>query len=145
ALAQSGKRCLLVDADIRRPSVHDAFGIDNHVGLVDLLEAAHRGATDITRGGDIPGVVQRGVPNLSVLPAGRPPRSPSELLASPTTPGVIEQLGRLWDLVIIDTAPVGPVTDGQLLAAHADGALLIVRSGRTHRTGLRGALEALKY
>ena len=83
--------------------------------------------------------------NLSVLPAGRPPYNPSELIGYPTTAGVVEQLGRLWDIVLIDSAPVGPVTDGQLLAAYADGALVVVRSGQTHRTALRGALEALKY
>jgi capsular exopolysaccharide synthesis family protein len=145
ALAQSGQRVLLVDADMRRPSIHTAFGLDNHTGLVDLLQAAQRGLLDIDASGTVPGVVSGGVANLSVLPAGRPPYNPSELIGYPTSAGVMEQLGRLFDIVLIDSAPVGPVTDGQLLAAFADGVLVVVRSGQTHRTALRGALEALKY
>lgn len=146
ALAQAGKRVLLVDADIRRPAVHVAFGVDQRHGLVDVLEQAQREPDlSFTDAGAVPGVRPSGVANLWLLPAGYSPLQRSELLGSASTARVIQQLGRLWEIVLIDTPPVGPVTDGQLLAAHADGMLVIVRSGKTPRTGLRGALEALNY
>src|SRR5205085_4076743 len=131
-------------ADMRRPTVHSAFGLENHAGLVDLLQAGQRGAAEFSADELFPGVVSAGVANLFVLPAGRPPHNPSELIGYPTTARVLEQLGASFDFVLIDSAPVGPVTDGQLLAAYADSVLVVVRSGQTHRTALRGALEALR-
>jgi capsular exopolysaccharide synthesis family protein len=145
ALAQAGKRVLLVDADIRRPTIKAAFGLTQPHGLVDLLERSDSGEDMLTDSATVPGVVASGIANLSLLPSGQPPDHPSELLGSTTTARLVTQLGQLWDVVIIDTPPVGPVTDGQLLAAHADAVLAIVRSGKTPRAGLRGALEALRY
>jgi capsular exopolysaccharide synthesis family protein len=146
ALAQAGKRVLLVDADIRRPAIHSAFGIAMGRGLVDLIALARNTGKLSFLGTDVvPGVISSGVANLDVLPSGEPPDNPSELIGSTTTARLVQELGRLWDLVIIDTPPVGPVTDGQLMAAHADAVLTIVRSGKTPRAGLRGALEALRY
>ncbi len=146
ALAHAGQRVLLVDADIRRPAIHTAFGVAQDHGLVDLLEhARHHGEPTFAHADAVPGVIASGITNLWLLPSGKPSDQPSELLGSSTTAGLVHQLGRLWDIVVIDTPPVGPVADGQLLAAYADGVLAIVRSGKTPRTGLRGALEALRY
>jgi capsular exopolysaccharide synthesis family protein len=146
ALAHTGLRVLLVDADIRRPSIHTAFGLPQTRGLVGLLHHAGPGHDPTWTSADqVPGATPSGVADLTILPSGQPPDHPSELLGSVAAGRLIQHLGRLWDLIIVDTPPVGPVTDGQLLAAQADGVLTIVRSGKTPRAGLRGALEALRY
>jgi capsular exopolysaccharide synthesis family protein len=145
ALARSGKQVLLVDGDLRRPSIHTTFGIPNAGGLADLLELVQDPTFELPAHRPVPGVVPSGVPNLSLLPAGEQPPNPSELLGAAPTAGFVAELGRRFDIVVIDTPPVGPVTDAQLLGAYADGVVLVVRSGQTHRTGLRGALEALRH
>lgn len=144
ALAQAGHRVLLVDADLRHPSVHTLFGAPSTPGLVDaLLEngGADRGAQ---AAGETPGVLPSGVDGLWLLPAGNPPPNPGEVLGSAATARLLERLSAAWDFVVLDTAPLGPVADTLPLAAHADGALLIARAGQTRRGALRRALEALQ-
>jgi capsular exopolysaccharide synthesis family protein len=132
ALAQSGKRVLLVDADLRRPSVHMWFGIPMQPGFADALVAT-----------DEPGFINSGVDNLWLLPAGAAPANPSEMLGSDALPQVLANLGRRFDAVILDSAPIGPVADTLLLAHQANGSVVVARSGRTRRSTLRAALEAL--
>jgi Mrp family chromosome partitioning ATPase len=123
ALAQSGKRVLLTDTDLRRPTVHSWFGVPNDRGFVDALlqdDEAARGR------GDIAGAIASGVDNLWLLPAGNSPPNPAELLGSTALPRLI-----------------GPVADTLLVANQAHGSLLVARCGRTRRTALHGALSAL--
>jgi non-specific protein-tyrosine kinase len=140
ALAQSGKRVLLTDTDLRRPTVHSWFGVPNERGFVDALlqdDEAARGR------GDIAGAIASGVDNLWLLPAGNSPPNPAELLGSTALPRLIDRLAQRWDIVILDSAPVGPVADTLLVASQAHGSLLVARCGRTRRTALHGALSAL--
>ncbi|MBV9133573.1 MAG: hypothetical protein JO318_12800, partial [Chloroflexi bacterium] len=109
ALAQSGKRVLLVDADLRRPTVHHWLRVASQPGLVDALQMANSGA-DLSSA-ETPGVIATEVHNLWVLPAGTPPSNAGELLGSEALPGVLNHLSRLWDTVVLDSAPVGPVAD----------------------------------
>lgn len=137
-LAQQGKRVLLVDADMRRPSVHKAFGIKGQVGLSNLL----------TGGAKISDAIQTTVqPNLFVLPAGPVPPHPSELLSSSLMEDLLRKWREEYDHVIIDSSPVISVTDAVLLSVQADAVLLIVRSGQTtsaHVRRTRSLLQSVK-
>lgn len=134
ALADSGARVLLVDADLRRPKIDTYLGIEGAVGLTDLL---------IGRA-ELADVVQPwGRDHLYVLPAGRVPPNPSELLGSAQMVKVIGELKRAFDIVLFDAPPLLPVTDAAVLARSVGGAIVVVAAGRAHRQHLRGAIAAL--
>ncbi|MFF0308440.1 polysaccharide biosynthesis tyrosine autokinase [Streptosporangium sp. NPDC004379] len=134
ALAQAGWRVILVDGDLRRPRVPHYLGIEGAVGLTDVL-IGKMALRDV--------VQTWGEPGLSVLPSGRIPPNPSELLASQAMRTLLGQLMESHDMVIIDAPPLLPVTDAAALAAICDGALLIARYGRTRREHLVRAVELL--
>lgn len=120
-VAQAGTPVLLIDADLRRPMIATIFEIDGAVGLTQALA----GDVDVK---DV--IVESGVPNLSLLPAGRIPPNPSELLGSLRMKQLVEDLSEDY-LVILDAPPLLPVTDAGLLSAFCDGALLVQAAGKT--------------
>lgn len=132
-MARAGQPTLLVEADLRRPVVAEEFGVDGSVGLAQVLASA-AGLDDA--------VQPSGTGLMDVLPAGQVPPNPSELLGSQRMKELISELSTHW-FVIIDAPPVLAVTDAQLLARHADGAILVTVPGRTRSVGLRRAVEAL--
>ena len=134
-LAQRGSRVLLVDADLRRPGVHRAFGFDRKGGLSTVLA----GTTTIES------VMKTypEVPNLSILPAGPPPPHPAELLDASKMRSLIAEWRKEYDHVIIDTPPALSVTDPVLLSVEADSIILVIRSGKTTKDALRRAGELL--
>lgn len=120
-IAQSGQRTVIVDADLRRPLQAKDFGLDGSIGLSQVL------AGDV----DVRDALQHtDTENLFLLPAGRIPPNPSELVGSRHMASVIRDLAK-EATVIIDAPPLLPVTDAGLLAAAADGAILVVRVGKT--------------
>jgi len=136
AAAAMGQRVLLVDADLRRPQVHKILGLENQVGLSDVITT------------EIPAiqVIQR-LPmwdHLYVLTAGQQSPDPTQLLSSPKMQYLIDQFHAVFDLVIYDTPPALGVADGQLLAAKTDGVVLVAGLGRTDRSVLMQALDSLK-
>lgn len=134
ALADAGASVLLVDADLRRPKVHDYMGIDGTVGLTDLLVGR----------AELEDVVQSwGKGRLFVLPAGQVPPNPSELLGSARMSHFIGEFNKTFDVVIFDAPPLLPVTDAAILAKSVGGAIIVVASGRTHKNQLKGAIAAL--
>ncbi|MGH9649651.1 MAG: GumC family protein, partial [Terriglobales bacterium] len=134
-LAQKGTRVLLVDADLRRSGVHQALGIRPRGGL----------STVLTGGDTLANVVVpwSPLPNLSVLPAGPPPPSPSELLGSAVMKDLLAQWREQYDHVVIDTPPALSVTDPVLLSVEADAVVLVIRSGQTTKESLRRARDLL--
>jgi polysaccharide biosynthesis transport protein len=120
-VAQAGQPVLLIDADLRRPQIASTFEIDGAVGLTQALA----GDVDIREV-----IVDSGLANLSVLPAGRIPPNPSELLGSLRMKQFIEDLSHDY-FVILDAPPLLPVTDAGLLSAFCDGALLVQAAGKT--------------
>jgi non-specific protein-tyrosine kinase len=133
-MAQAGWRVVLVDADLRRPSVPRYLGIEGGTGLTDVLIERAR----------LHDVIQTwGQPGLSVLPSGRIPPNPSELLGSRGMRSVLAQLTEEYDMVVIDAPPLLPVTDAAALGAICDGALLVVRHGKTRREQVLRAGELL--
>ena len=120
-VARTGQKVVLIDADLRRPTMADTFGIDGHVGLTQVVA------------GDVAvseALVESEIPNLRLLPAGRIPPNPSELLGSERMRALIDTLA-LDHLVLLDAPPLLPVTDAGLLAAICDGALLVQAAGKT--------------
>lgn len=120
-VAQAGTPVLLVDADLRRPQIATTFEVDGAVGLTQAL------AGDVEMR-DV--IVDSGMANLSLLPAGRIPPNPSELLGSLRMKQFIDELSQDY-LVILDAPPLLPVTDAGLLSAFCDGALLVQAAGKT--------------
>jgi capsular exopolysaccharide synthesis family protein len=134
-MAQAGKRVLLVDADLRRPSLHRLFGLSNRHGLTDLLLNERRAVEDLA--------LDTHVPGLQVLPSGPQPPNPSEALGSRRMRQVLEEMRRIADVVILDSPPLLAVADGLVLSATTDAAILVVRSGATRRTLAQRAKEQL--
>jgi capsular exopolysaccharide synthesis family protein len=133
-LAQQGKKVLLLDADMRRPSVHKSFGLKGQVGLSNIL----------TGGATVNDAIQATIqPNLFVIASGIVPPHPSELLSSTLMQDLLRTLCDAYDHVIIDSPPVLSVTDPVLLSVQADAALVIVRSGQTTTAHLRRTCELL--
>jgi len=134
ALAQYNKKVLLIEADLRRPVLQRRLHLKVTRGLSELL--ANRSATEEPQ-------ALAEYPNLFVLSAGTPPPYPSELLGAAPLQVLFDRWRQLYDFVVIDSPPVLPVTDVQLLIAQADATVLVVRAGRTTRVGLSRAYRLL--
>ncbi|MCW1383256.1 polysaccharide biosynthesis tyrosine autokinase [Novosphingobium sp. KCTC 2891] len=134
-LARMGRTVLLIDADLRRPSVHRRVEIANDAGLSTLL-TSHANLADIA--------VQTAQPNLSVLPSGPVPPSPTELLSSNRLEELLQEAARLFDTVIVDSPPVLGLADAPLMSALADGVIFVVEANRNRRGSLRGAIRRLR-
>jgi polysaccharide biosynthesis transport protein len=134
-LAQKGVRVLLIDADLRRPSIHKTLGMGPRSGLSNVL----------TGSGTLDQTITRSTisPNLYILPAGTPPPNPAELLASGNMRDVLAQLREEYDHIVVDTPPSLSVTDAVVLSPRADAVLLVIRSGQTTKQALRRARDIL--
>lgn len=132
--AQQGKRVLLIDADLRKPTMHYTFRLDNLRGLSNLLvgEVTLEEAVNSTD-----------IDTLDVMTCGPIPPNPSELLGSRKMETLLREAKLSYDLVVFDTPPVLAVTDAQILANLVDGSVLVVRSGKTEIEPAQKAKEAL--
>lgn len=133
-MAQAGKKVVLVETDLRKPKASSYLGIESELGLTDVLAGQATLEQAL-----LPW--NRGI--ITVLPAGHVPPNPSELLASHQFEQVIKSLRDEFDAVIIDATPLLPVTDGAIVAKAADGAVLVVRFGRTTREQIATSVSAL--
>lgn len=134
AFAQAGKSVVIIDADVRKPRLHKIFRIQNLNGLTKYL------TTDLPLD-DLLRVTA--IPLLSLINAGPVPPNPVELLGSEKMAGLIGRLRETFDFVFIDTPPLLAVSDALVLAPRLDGAILVVRAGKTPRAALRQAREKL--
>jgi capsular exopolysaccharide synthesis family protein len=134
-LAQNDTRVLLIDGDLRRPSIHHRFGLNGKVGLTTVLT----GATTLE------GTVQRvhEISNLDILPSGPVPAFPSEMLDSGAMNDVLKRCGELYDYVVIDSPPILSVADGVILARHADAVALVVLHGKSTKRAVRHARDLI--
>ena len=134
-LAQKGIRVLLIDADLRRPSIHKTLGMGPRAGLSNVLtgNATLQQAT----------VRSPILPNLFVLPAGTPPPNPAELLASANMRDVLAELKDQYDHIVVDTPPTLSVTDAVVMSTCADAVVLVIRSGQTTKQALRRSRDIL--
>jgi polysaccharide biosynthesis transport protein len=134
-LAQKGVRVLLIDADLRRPSVHKTLGMGPRSGLSNVLTGSATLQQAIT--------ISPVLPNLYILPAGTPPPNPAELLASSNMRDLLAELREQYDHIVMDTPPTLSVTDAVVLSPRADATILVIRSGQTTKQALRRARDIL--
>lgn len=120
-LSQGGKRVIVVDADLRKPTIHKKFRVDNREGLTEIL-IGKKNINEVSKKID---------ENIHVITAGKKTPNPAEMVSSKAMEELIEILKRKYDYVIIDTPPVRTISDGVILAAKADGVVLVVRAGKT--------------
>lgn len=133
-MAQLGRRVLLIDGDLRKPRLHEVFGVSNRSGLVNILA-----------GGEEPdhALTVSAVPNLSLIPSGPIPPNPSELLASDRMRELVRRARSRFDFVVIDTPPVLAVTDSTLIGSLVDGVVLCLRAGKVLREEARACRDRL--
>lgn len=134
-MAEAGQRVVLVGCDLRRPRIHEFFGLPNDIGFTSVLLGETELEDALLR-----------VPNqshLQVLPTGPVPPNPSELLSSAKTHEVFKNLTAFADIVVVDSAPVLPVTDAAVLSTHADAILLVVSAGMDRRRDIVRSVEML--
>jgi len=131
AMADTGAKVLLIDCDFRKPKMHKYFSIEGAVGMTNLL-IGQVSASD---------VIQRwGKKNLDLLPAGQVPPNPSELLGSEAMKQFLANAEQIYDVVLIDSPPLLPVTDAAILSKMTGGVVLVVAVGRTTKPQLSAAL-----
>jgi non-specific protein-tyrosine kinase len=134
--AQAGRKVILVDADLRRPTLHQTFGLDNETGLTTVMMDEAALASPPLRDTKIEG--------LSVLTSGPLPPNPADLMGSRRMEEVITALSEQADQILFDTPPVVAVTDAAVLATKVDGVLLVISAGKTRREYARTAVQRLE-
>ena len=135
SIAQSGKRVLLVDADMRRPRQHATFGISSRVGFATVLSGQSQWRDCMFECEEIEG--------LTVMPCGAKPQNPAELSSSPQVKILIEEMREEFDFVIIDTPPMLAVTDPSPIAARVDGVVLCMRIKKNVRVSAERAMQMI--
>jgi capsular exopolysaccharide synthesis family protein len=134
-MAQLGKKVLLVDADLRKPSIAEMFDMEENKGLSDILAKETEIAATIR---------SSEVENLSLISAGRIPPNPAELLESRQMDNLIKTLKKEFDFVVFDTPPAGGVTDAIILARKLKGALIVVQANKTSKIVLSHTKESFE-
>ncbi len=134
AMAQAGRRVLVVDTDFRKPAQHKIFDVDDSVGLSSVLAGTSSLENAIRR---------VNVDRVDVLPCGPLPANPSEILNSEMFGELLAQLAGKYDHVILDSPPVTAVTDARILSAMCDGTMLVLRAGKSTRRSSENACDAL--
>lgn len=132
--AQDGKKVLLVDADMRKPTMHYTFRTTNSTGLSNLLTRKW-GLKDV--------VIETEIEGLHLVTCGPIPPNPAELLGSKTMDALMEELIAEYDIVIFDAPPILSVTDAQILSNKCDGTILVLSAGSTEKASVVKAKEAL--
>lgn len=133
-MAQTGKKILLLDCDLRKPTVHKKLGIPNNEGLTGILIGSAKLEECI---------VPTKINNLSVLTCGAIPPNPSELLGSKKMKAFLGELEGLFDVVLIDAPPVIVVTDAQIISTFCQGVILVASYGQTEKVALVKAKDLL--
>ena len=131
--AQAEQRVIVLDCDLRRPSLHSLFGVSNERGLSHAMN----------QNSDLP-VLKTEIDGLQILPAGETPPSPADLLSSKRLDSVLSELKQQADIVLIDAPPVLAASDAALLATKVDGVVLVTKAGKTRRDSAREAVALLQ-
>ena len=150
-MAQLGKQTLLVDCDLRRPSLPRLFGLDKEPGLTEVIVGNYewrnviRTVTDIVTGGmGMEDILQtQGISNLHILTSGSVPPNPAELLNSQRMDEFIKEVREAYDMVLFDSPPLLHVTDAAILGKKVDGAVMVYKAGDVPRTSLKRSTSLL--
>lgn len=133
-LAQAGKDTLIVDCDLRKPEIHKFFALRNMWGIGDILAGRQ----------SLQSVLEEPYPGLKVMPGGSRPPNPTELLQSKRFTQSLEQMRQEFDYVLIDSPPVGFVSDPTILAMQADGVLLVLDAQHTRKASVRRSIRSMQ-
>lgn len=134
--AHEGKKVLLIDGDLRNPSLHHVFGISNEIGLTNLLAQQY----------EIKDVLQEtSVSNLFVIPSGPIPLNPSEMLGSYRMQQIMHELRQQYDMILFDTPPILAVSDALIVSALCDGVVLVVLGGKVKKSSVHKAKMMLEH
>ncbi|WP_409341845.1 CpsD/CapB family tyrosine-protein kinase [Paenibacillus sp. MBLB4367] len=136
AYAMEEKNVLLIDGDLRKPSIHRLFACSNRIGLSNVLVNQNTLEEAIT---------QTHGTGVSILPSGPTPPNPAELLGSKRMTALMERVYSQFDIILVDTPSTLAVTDSQILAAKCDGVLLVFSSGKLKRDNAKKAIDRLKF
>lgn len=134
--AQEGKKVLIIDADMRKPSLHQFFSLPNRAGLSSVLN------NESSRLEVIKDTI---VDNLYLLPSGPIPNTPSELLSSDTMRNLLDQLRNDFDVILIDTPPILAVTDSAIVSVMCDAVVIVAAAGKVKKNRLQKAKEQLDH
>lgn len=134
-MSDENKKVLLIDADMRKPTLHKTFNLENTVGITSLLTNP-----DL----DLASAIEYSeIANLYLLPVGPIPPNPVELLSSKSMGNLVKKLESMFDLIVIDTPPVLAVADSQVMASLVDGAIFVIREGVASSPAVKKAIELL--
>ncbi|MEC0106645.1 CpsD/CapB family tyrosine-protein kinase [Paenibacillus taichungensis] len=134
--AQEGKKVLLMDTDLRKPSVHRMFNVPNHIGLTSVISNQYS-VKEVLRETFIEG--------LHVLTSGAIPPNPSEMIGSRKMTLILEELKQQYDVILFDTPPVLSVTDALIISSLCDGVILVVNSGKVKKDVVKKAKAHLEH
>ncbi|MER2536739.1 MAG: polysaccharide biosynthesis tyrosine autokinase [Rhizobiaceae bacterium] len=136
--AALGAQVLVIDADLRKPNLHRLFGMSNTIGLSNLL-------TNTVRKDDLPNIMRPSkYPNVSVMTSGTIPPNPADLLSSPRMAMVVGNLGKRFDMIIIDAPPIVGLSDAPILSRLAEGTLMVVSTNQVTRKSAKAAFRRLR-
>lgn len=135
-MAQTGKKILLIDTDLRNPQIHHNFDIENTLGVSNVI------SEDI----EYTAVIEKieGIDNLDIITAGSIPPNPAELLSSTRMDAFLEKVKNEYDMVLLDTPPVNSVTDAAILSNKVDGVIFVIQSAKTEIKVIKRAKEKLE-
>lgn len=133
-LAQGESKVLLVDCDMRKPSLHKKFKISNTYGISDLLVGKK----------SMDGIAYKRNHNLTIITAGKKLPNPAEMLSSKAMTAFLEEMKKHFDYIVLDTPPLQAVTDAQILSTKVDGTLIVVRAGITKKDAVNNAVSIIK-
>lgn len=133
--AQSEKKVILIDADLRKPTAHHTFSLSNRWGLSSVISQQSK-LEEVIQASDIP--------NLDVMTSGAIPPNPAEMMGSKKMTSLLEQLRQMYDIILIDTPPLLAVTDAQIVATKSDGVILVVDQGKVKRDIASKAVKSLE-
>lgn len=133
-LAQGESKVLLVDCDMRKPSIHKKFKISNKYGISDLLVGKK----------SMEEIAYKYNHNLAVITSGKISPNPAEMLSSKAMTIFLEEMKKHFDYIVLDTPPLQAVTDAQILSTKADGTLIVVRAGVTKKDAVNNAVSIIK-
>lgn len=136
-MAQADLKTIIIDADLRRPTLHKVFQVSNLEGLTDLLRSPKASVSDQLK--------DTGIENLQVITSGPLPPNPSEMLSSQRMIGLLQELKQIADVIIFDSPPVLAVTDAAVLSSRVDGVILVTYAKHTRRNAAKQALERLQH
>lgn len=133
AFAQTGKKVIIIDCDLRKPSIHKKFNISNLCGLSEVMIGKET----------LENAVQEFKSNVYILTSGKIPPNPSEMISSTAMNNLLEELKETYDIIIIDSPPLETFTDGQILSTKVDGTLLVIKAGESKIESVKEAKNLL--